>query len=342
MVGCRVHAPIAVWKPPRIASAVGTRVAIAELTGPRETARAVREQMLATPPRDPGRAIVAIDPLSLPTANEIRLVSATEGESSDLAVTMAARKHGIDYILRGEVLEDRSRRSDASPRIADRDASADAVIGARPPDPIRLSWRLVDVRNQNSVGGDVVVVDLKSASERYPDLGLIGDPDTILVTAAARRSYELLTPSIERTEVPLATSYGVPGARKTRRGNRAAMSGRWGEAERLWSEVHQQYAGTNAATHNLAIAAVAAQDFNRAKRLIRDLHAPWSGELIEQSLLWIELRQRDYHQAFGLPDPVDGWQLTQPTPGTGVRGRATNYRPIPNATGPAALTRPDQ
>jgi hypothetical protein len=292
---CRVGAPIHVWKPPAIASAVGSRVVVAELAGPRETAAAVRSEMFHCVPQDEGRELAVVDPMSLPAADNIRLVSASDNEPSDLAVSMAAKDHKIDYILRGEVLDDRSWKK----------SEIDT--------PIRMSWRLIDVQANQSLGGGVVVVDQKSATERYPDLAFLGDPKTVLTTAAARQTFDLITPSIDRVRVQLAVPYMTLGARKTRRGNLAAMRGRWADAEKIWSEVANDNPSQAAAKHNLAIAAAAGQDFDRAKQLIREVHSRWSGELIEETLAWIELRQRDYHQAFGLPDPPEGWCLTQPS-----------------------------
>jgi hypothetical protein len=295
VTACRVRAPIHVWKPPAIISAVGSRVVVAELAGPRETATAVRNQMFRCVPQDEGRQLAVVDPMSLPDSDKIRLVSASENEPSDLAVSTAAKDHQIDYIFRGEVLNDRSWEKNAIDT------------------PIRLSWRLIDVRQNQSLGGGVVVMDQKSATERYPDLAFLGDPKTVLTSAAARQTFDLITPSIDRTRVQLAVPYVMLGARKTRRGNLAAMRGRWGEAEKIWAEVVSSYPSQVAAKHNLAIAAAAGQDFDRAKQLIREVHSRWSGDLIEETLAWIELRQRDHHQAFGLPDPPEGWCLTQPS-----------------------------
>jgi hypothetical protein len=33
--------------------------------------------------------------------------------------------------------------------------------------------------------------------------------------------------------------------------------------------------------------------------------------LHKHTLAWIEMKQREYHEAFGLPDPPEGWFLTR-------------------------------
>ncbi|MEZ6086878.1 MAG: hypothetical protein R3C05_02355 [Pirellulaceae bacterium] len=36
-------------------------------------------------------------------------------------------------------------------------------------------------------------------------------------------------------------------------------------------------------------------------------------DLYQQTLVWIELRQREHHQAFNLPDPPEGWKYPRPS-----------------------------
>jgi hypothetical protein len=120
----------------------------------------------------------------------------------------------------------------------------------------------------------------------------------------------LLTPSIRREQVRIEIPYLMPGSGQVRRGNLAAMAGRWGEAEQIWSEVVERYPAQIPAIHNLALAAAAAQDFSRAKRLARRAIRLQPTKLHKESLVWIETRQRDYHKAFGLPDPPEGWFVT--------------------------------
>jgi hypothetical protein len=63
--------------------------------------------------------------------------------------------------------------------------------------------------------------------------------------------------------------------------------------------------------HNLAIAAVARQDYSEARRQIAAALAAKSSPLYQTTAVWIERRQRDYHIAFGLPDPPEGWAATR-------------------------------
>ncbi len=60
----------------------------------------------------------------------------------------------------------------------------------------------------------------------------------------------------------------------------------------------------------ITLAAAAGQDFSRAKELARQAVRLQPLPLHKKTLVWIELRQRDYHKSFGLPAPPEGWFLT--------------------------------
>ena len=175
---------------------------------------------------------------------------------------------------------------------------------------MKISWRLTSLDAAGSALGKPVVVDVASAIDRYPDLGLIQDPQKVLAGAAVRDTFRLVTPYVRRESVPLAIAYLLPGSKEMRRGNAAALGGRWGEAESIWQGVLEKHPTQIAALHNLALAAAAGQDFSRAKVLARKAIRLQPSPLHKRTLVWIELKQRDYHAAFGLPDPPEGWFVT--------------------------------
>ncbi len=170
---------------------------------------------------------------------------------------------------------------------------------------------MTSLGDQPSNQGQPIVVDVESSIQRYPDLALLENQNEILASAAARETFRLITPSVDRKRVQLAIPYAMLGSRDVRRGNLAARSGKWSEAEQIWSKVLDRHPLQAAAAHNLALAAVAGQDFSRAKKLARQAIRLQPTSLHQQTLVWIELKQRDYHQAFQLPDPPEGWFVTQ-------------------------------
>ena len=156
-----------------------------------------------------------------------------------------------------------------------------------------------------------VVVDQEAILERYPDLGFVQNPEQQLVTGAARNTFQLIVPWIDRQSIRLSQPYLMPGSREVRRGNLSARAGRWGEAEAIWEAVWQRYPTQVAALHNLALAAAAGQDFSRARQLARRAVRRSPTALHKNTMVWIELMQRDYHDTFGLPDPPEGWFVSR-------------------------------
>ena len=293
LAGCKMAVPIHVWEPPALQSTVGKRVVVSPVAGRDRIADALNDQLLAQVPRDTGRKTTLVDAASLQPAHPLRLVSATDEEPSDLVLAAASKQAGYEYSLRGEILAD---------RYPDQTESESQNL--------TVSWRLMDLQTNRPVGGKPISVDLDLAIERYPDLAAVADPQTVLITAAVRETYGLVTPSVQREQVQLAIPYLTPGSRQVRRGNAAALAGRWNVAREIWSETTENHPTQTAAFQNLAIAAAAAQDFSTAKRLARMAVRRSPFGQAERTLVWIELKQRAYHQAFGLPDPPEGWFIT--------------------------------
>jgi hypothetical protein len=297
LTGCRIGVPIHVWEPPALESAVGTRVVVSDVAGPSPLSGEVRQKLFALAPRDTGRRIALVDYQHLRNETGVKLVSATDEQVNDLAVAAVARRQGAQFLLRGEVIESRSTDHN--------EAFHDALT---------ISWRLTSLEDGNAGGGFPVSIDTQTAIERYPDLALSNSRDEVLSTAVVRETFRLMTPSIRRDRVQVEVAYLMPGSREVRRGVAAALAGRWGEAEQIWSAVLEQHPFQVPALHNLALAAAAGQDFSRARQLARRAIRLHPSDLHKQSLVWIETRQRAYHRAFGLPDPPEGWFITAETP----------------------------
>jgi len=309
--GCRAAAPIHVWSPPKLASAVGAKVAIAPIRGDTKIARPLGEAMLRTQPRDVGRNVVAIDSRRLQNDEVIRLVSSAEGETSDIALATLARRNGIDFVLVGEVIRSTDRRNNADNvpwddlpwDIANKlvtsientatDSSADET------GLIRVSWSLMDVRRGVPLNGLPVVT-----------LGNPSDPSDESIDLAAQSAWELVVPHVIRDHTELIAPRLTIGSREIRKGNVAAAAGDWNRAEQIWLAVLKRSPRNHAAKHNLAVAAVARQDYSAARQHISAALTASSSSIYRSTSVWIEQSQRDYHTAFGLPDPPEGWAAT--------------------------------
>lgn len=316
--GCRMSAPLHVWQEPKLESTVGKKVALSQISSSpdadsKELGQRITERIVETAPSDPGRATHLVPAESLEQKSKIQLVSTTDQRPNDLALASVARKEGYDFVLRGEIVEDRyaKYRLDSAHRqdsAEEEDEETDKSLA--------ISWRLTSLTENRPAGGSPVSIDVETAVERYPDLGLTTDQDTILAEAISRESLRLIAPWIDREQVQIAIPYLLPGSREVRRGNIAALSGQWQEAERIWQGAYAAHPSQVAALHNLAIAAAARQDFSTAKRLARKavrLQPTW---LNKHTLVWVEVRQRDYHAAFDLPDPPEGWFVTNSKAGS--------------------------
>lgn len=321
--GCRqVSAPIHVWSPPKLQSAVGHKIAIAPIAGDAKIAGPLHTAMIAMAPRDQGRALYAIDARSLPSLHSpdenrgsqtIRLVSAMEGESSDIAMHSIAKRSDVDFLLTGEIvrrLSDERRKRlvvppdaqpiDAETPAANVEATEPEVAARDNRDYLTVSWKLVDIRGDQPSAGMPIVT--------HHDANLTARE---IADAAAADAWKLITPHVQSTSVKLASSRLSFGSERVRKGNLAAMEGDWLQAEQRWNQVLSRYPSQHAAMHNLAIAAVARQDYEAAQRLIGQALQRRNLPLYRETAVWIEASQRDYHEAFGLPDPVSGWSATR-------------------------------
>ena len=293
LAGCKMAVPIHVWQPPVLQSTVGKRVVVSPVAGPDSLADDLNQQLLAQAPRDTGRKTTLLEASTLQPVHPLRLVSATDEEPSDLVLAAASKQAGYEYSLRGEILAD---------RYPDQTGTENRDL--------TVSWRLMDLQTNRPVGGQPITVEVDSAIQQFPDLATITDPQTVLITAAVRETYGLITPTVQREHVQLAIPYLTPGSRQVRRGNAEALAGQWNVARQIWSEAAEKHPSQTAAFHNLAIAAAAAQDFSTAKRLARVAVRRSPFGQAERTLVWIEFKQRAYHEAFDLPDPPEGWFVT--------------------------------
>lgn len=306
--GCQAAAPIHVWTPPAIGSAVGKRVAIAPLSGDPKVAVPLHAAMLRQRPRGPGCEVYAVDATALESKQQIRLASATSGETSDIALLNHASRSGVDFILRGEVMAPRGMmrqksRSTPDPLLPPRPSGTDWVADAEQEEDdeslLRVSWSLIDVSGASPLSGQPVVTRRGFA-----------EPSSAAITAAADAAWKLVTPHVVEDQAQLSAPRISLGAGAIRQGNEAAAKGDWHQAQQIWEAVSQQHPRHHGAMHNLAIAAVARQDYADARRLIAEALRTRPLPLYRSTAVWIEQRQRDYHVAFGLSDPPDGWAAT--------------------------------
>ncbi len=108
IAGCRMDVPIHVWQPPTLESTVGKRVVLQAVAGPQETAVPIKEKLMAMVPSDAGRATTILASEDLEFDTNVQLASATDEGPSDVALASIAKRAGIDYLLRGQVVSNQA------------------------------------------------------------------------------------------------------------------------------------------------------------------------------------------------------------------------------------------
>lgn len=302
-----------VWASPELQSTVDRTVVMATIVGDRPVAERMQQAIFAARPPELASRIRLIDQAELQQRSEIQLASATEHMPSDIALLAEARRNGLDFLLLGEILERREPAGNRPPA----DSNQSETRAGPVPDRLTVSWRLIDVGESRLAGGAPVTVTTASAAELHPDLAIMNvDAETALSTAAARETWRLFAPHIQRERVDLAKPLVGPGSAAVREGNAHAAALRWDEAERHWQAVLERHPRSHAALHNLALSAAARQDFVRAKSLAQQALRLHQSRRYERTVVWIETRHREMVAAFQLPLPPEGWLFApdEPTP----------------------------
>lgn len=305
LLGCRTVAPIHLWQSPQLQSVAGEKIVLMEIAGPAATADGLRDALVAqansseqssgTHDSAADGSITLLLPDQLQPRSSIELVSNVEDTSGDLLVAAAARRSGVQYMLRGEIMQATGRP------LSDQQLS--------------VVWRLVGLDAGAGTQAKPISVDQATIERRYPDLMANPDPSARLYQAVARQTLGLLQESVIRQNVDLAHSVGTLGSAAVRRGNALARLGNWPAAEEIWLQTLDRYPFQTAAWINASIAAAARQDFEQAKQRVTraiqlSILLPVHRRLAEETLVWLELQQRDYVKSFDLPDPAGGWRVT--------------------------------
>ncbi len=329
-VGCQSTASMYAWAPANLKSAVGHRVALAQIVGPAAKANSLHQALLESQPRDADRLVQIVEQHHLQNTTTVQLAAAIENIPSDMAILHAAKQQGIEYVWIGEILESRSTEM-TTPLAKDKELKTEiptskTPLPNKPSTPTGLialvhksardsrpqftvSWQLLDVAGSQQVGGQPVSVTHENLRTNHPDLWqrLEQGDESVWAKAAARDSWRLLTPHLQSVPVRLANPYGSLRAGEIRAGNRLAQQGHWDHAEKMWSQVAERNPRNHAALHNLALAAAAREDFSSAKTMAQNALRLHSSSNYEQTVVWIEQRQIEFTEAFQLPPPDHGW-----------------------------------
>ncbi|MFN6128974.1 MAG: tetratricopeptide repeat protein [Planctomycetota bacterium] len=309
VTGCQMTAPIHVWKPPTVVQPGPVRVAISPIAGEPDVAQQLQQALELSRPQSMSQLAVIL-PNELERLGGIQL-AAYDGQPSEMASLGAARQAGANYLLAGHVI---SHRLTAPPPRPKRPSLFSFVRKSPTSENLSVRWIVYDVESGQRLGEQTLTTTRRDVDKQFPDLAFQSDGGAKVMAASARRSWELVVPTTRATDVLLDLPWFAPGSSAVRKGNAYARLGQWETAERTWQDAADAHNWNTAAWKNLAIAAVAREDFTLARSRLQ--HADWKywpGDSSRGTLEWIEKQQRQYHEAFRLPDPEGGWSFTAPS-----------------------------
>lgn len=319
LLGCQMTAPISTWKAGEISKPGMVRVAISpvgvasramstsqfvSVEELRSAAKSLETSIISTIPR-PNPMLLAVTPDQLATASQIQLVS-FDDQPNETAAVGAARNTNADFMLQANVVFAQLTPPEQEPR-----SFFDKLFGMQDDEMhLTVHWTVVDVHTGARVLEktiDTTESDVKKAIKAAGNQ--LQMEQSSLVSLAAYRGWQLVSPQLKPDDVILDLPWFWLGSSQVRRGNGYARQGRWDLAEREWQTAADQHPTNAAAWHNLAISAVAKEDFALARSRLRHADNIARGRSTYKTDKWLEEQQRHYHAIMGFPPPEGGWKF---------------------------------
>ena len=307
MVGCKMTAPMHVWKAGEVPKAGALRIAVAPIGGHGETCDRLLEALQRYQP-NPSPLIAAVYPPELSRIGGIQLVS-FDNQPNDMATLSSARRGGMDYLLQGNIVQEDLDLPPPEPkkrrfRIFKPKEKVESLT---------VRWSIVDVLSGQRIREKTITVDRTKADKDNPELTFLAqDGEARVLAASARQSWSFVAPTTEKVDAMLDLPWFSPGSSLVRKGNAYARKGSWEQAEQQWQQAADQHSWNTAAWTNLSLAAVAREDFQLARDRLKHADTFLPGDSTFPALNWLEQRQRSYHQVMNLPPPESGWTLPDP------------------------------
>jgi len=303
--GCSMTAPMTVWQPALNQPRAVKTIAMTPIYGPEELAAKLNQAMIEAMQQS-GSPITLLHPQLLEEMTSIQLAS-FDGQPSDVAGMNAARRAKADVLLQGQIVQ--SQLQPQEPKNGRFDTRK------RPSEQITVAWTVTDVESGARLSSNTITVDREQAERNYPELAISGGENVDRVIAGlSRESWKMFSPMTTKEDAVLALPWFLPGASKIRQGNGFARQGRWDAAEKSWQDAVSKHPSNNAAWNNLALAAVAHEDFELGRSRVEHAKSmvPW--DRARKTERWIDEHQHNYHRAQSLPDREGGWLVPDPPP----------------------------
>jgi hypothetical protein len=270
-----------------------------------KAAKTLESSIVATTPR-PNPLLLTVTPDQLATASQIQLVS-YDNQPNEIATVGAARNTNSDLMLQANVVF-----AHLTP-IEDKRRSFLSKLLKRKRNEMHLTvhWTVVDVASGQRVLEqtiDTTETDVKRLANTVGNQ--LKMEDSSIVSLAAYRGWQLVSPQLKPEEVLLDLPWFWLGSSQVRKGNGYARQGRWDLAEKEWQGAADQHPTNAAAWHNLAVSAVAREDFELARSRLKHADSIARGRTTDKTERWLESQQRHYYTIMGLPEPHEGWRFS--------------------------------
>ena len=186
LCGCKMTAPMHVWKASQVPKSGAVRVAIAPIGGAGDATERMQVAMQQAQP-NPNPMVAALHPKDLAQIGGIQLVS-YDNQPNDMATLAAARQSGMDYILQGHVVDSYLDVPPPDPNEKRRFR----IFKKKPkPEFITVHWRVIDVTSGQQIKDQTISIDRVQAEKQYPDLAYhASGGDGKVLMASARESVK--------------------------------------------------------------------------------------------------------------------------------------------------------
>jgi tetratricopeptide (TPR) repeat protein len=310
--GCKMMAPIHTWNAAPAAKPGVVRVAVSPvgvasraipthqgngIDKLQQVAQRLQASLLETVPH-PSPLLVAIPPTDLAKASEIQLVS-YDDQPSEAAALGAARRVNADLLLQANIMFANLE----IPQETKRKALMRRLFGRnKPVQHISVHWTVVDVpTGQRVFDKTIETTDIDIRKAALKNTNDITPHETRLISLASYRGWQLVSSSPKASDIAIDLPWFWVGASQVRKGNGYAKQGRWDLAEKEWQNVADQHPTNAAAWHNLALAAVAREDFELAKSRLKHADSIARGRAPHDTAAWIEEQERQYKAVMTVP-----------------------------------------
>lgn len=308
--GCAPRTKLSIWRPASVDVAGIERLTILDFDGEKESGRIARAALQSAFWEN--KHYTLVEPAELARYKPIHL---PDGRTDVAAAIDAGRLAGVNALLHGQVVSysvDDDLQTNHHIEVFGA-SSSNAKSGANGSSggvgldstqtltreaSVSLALKLIDVRS-----GEIRVAKQFAHTfhgQRVNGSGELPGRERILTELLHHCSSDavtLLAPHYEPLEVKLAKQYWGKGLSKVSQGNKLAQNGDWAAAEAAWTAAARENPTNHAARFNVALAALARQDYAKARKYSDEAIKVYAAKEYQQFRKELEGHEKGYQAA---------------------------------------------